>query len=225
SAVSFMDQKRISPRSPRAALEPERVPEPARRSASARHPLVVAGNAVFTILILIAIVVGGTLLIGKQRFEARGPLAEARVVNIPRGLGNRDIAELLVKEGVIDQPWTFIGGVIALKARDELKYGEYQFAKQASVHEVVGTIVDGKVVQHQISIPEGLTSEQTVQRLLDSDILTGNIREVPREGSLLPDSYKFPRGTPREQVIQRMQQAQRRLVQEIWDHRMPDLPI
>jgi UPF0755 protein len=220
-----MEPKRIAPRSPRAALEPERVPMPIRRSASVRHPLVVAGNAVFTILIVLAVVIGGGLLLGKQRFEAHGPLTEDKIVNIPRGLGIRDIADLLVKEGVIDQPWTFIGGVIVLKAREDLKYGEYQFAKQASLHEVIGTIIDGKVVQHQIAIPEGLTSEQVVQRLLESDILVGNIREVPREGSLLPESYRFPRGTPREQVIQRMQQAQRRVVQEIWDHRMPDLPL
>jgi peptidoglycan lytic transglycosylase G len=220
-----MEHNRPLPRSPRAALEPERVPAPRLRSVRARHPLVMIGNAVFTILILFAIIFGGGLLIGKQRFDARGPLAEDRVVNIPRGLGLRDIADLLVREGVIEQPWLFVGGVFALKARDELKFGEYQFGRQASLHEVIDTIVDGKVVQHQISVPEGLTSEQIVQRLLDSDVLTGNIREIPREGSLMPESYKFPRGTPREQVIQRMQQAQRRVVQEIWDHRMPDLPL
>jgi UPF0755 protein len=223
--AEVMEQKRISPRSPRAALEPERVPQPPRRSASARHPLVIVGNAIFTILIVLAVVVGTAVVLGKQRFDTRGPLAEDKVVNIPRGLGIRDIADLLVREGVIDQPWTFVGGVIVLKARDELKFGEYQFPKQASLHDVISTIVEGKVVLHQISVPEGLTSEQIVQRLLDIDILNGNIREVPREGSLLPESYKFTRGTPREQVIQRMQQQQRRIVQEIWDHRMADLPL
>ncbi|HEY4820706.1 MAG TPA: endolytic transglycosylase MltG [Xanthobacteraceae bacterium] len=221
----MMEQKRISPRSPRAALEPERVPQPPRRSASARHPLVIVGNAIFTILIVLAIVVGAAVVLGKQRFDTRGPLAEDKIVNIPRGLGIRDIADLLVREGVIDQPWTFVGGVIVLKARDELKFGEYQFPKQASLHDVISTIVEGKVVLHQISVPEGLTSEQIVQRLLDMDILNGNIREVPREGSLLPESYRFTRGTPREQVIQRMQQGQRRVLQEIWDHRMADLPL
>jgi UPF0755 protein len=223
--AEVMEQKRISPRSPRAALEPERVPQPPRRSASARHPLVIVGNAIFTILIVLAIVVGTAVVLGKQRFDTRGPLAEDKVVNIPRGLGIRDIADLLVREGVIDQPWTFVGGVIVLKARDELKFGEYQFPKQASLHDVISTIVEGKVVLHQISVPEGLTSEQIVQRLLDMDILNGNIREVPREGSLLPESYKFTRGTPREQVIQRMQQGQRRVLQEIWDHRVADLPL
>ena len=223
--AEVMEQKRISPRSPRAALEPERMPQPPRRSASARHPLVIVGNAIFTILIVLAIVVGTAVVLGKQRFDTRGPLAEDKIVNIPRGLGIRDIADLLMREGVIDQPWTFVGGVIVLKARDELKFGEYQFPKQASLHDVISTIVEGKVVLHQISVPEGLTSEQIVQRLLDMDILNGNIREVPREGSLLPESYKFTRGTPREQVIQRMQQGQRRVLQEIWDHRMADLPL
>ena len=220
-----MEQKRITPRSPRAALEPERVAVPTRRSARARHPLVVIGNAVFTVLIIFALVAGGVVLVGKQRFETSGPLAEDKVVNIPRGLGLRDIADLLVRDGVIDHPMIFMGGVIALKARDELKFGEYQFTKQASLHDVIATIVDGKVVQHQVSVPEGLTSEQIMQRLLDVDILTGNIREVPHEGSLLPETYKFSRGTTRELVIQRMQQAQRRVVQEIWDHRSPDLPL
>src|SRR5712671_6901221 len=223
--AEVMEQKRISPRSPRAALEPERMPQPPRRSASARHPLIIVGNAIFTILIVLAIVVGTAVVLGKQRFDTRGPLAEDKIVNIPRGLGIRDIADLLMREGVIDQPWTFVGGVIVLKARDELKFGEYQFPKQASLHDVISTIVEGKVVLHQISVPEGLTSEQIVQRLLDMDILNGNIREVPREGSLLPESYKFTRGTPREQVIQRMQQGQRRVLQEIWDHRVADLPL
>jgi UPF0755 protein len=221
-----MEQNRISPRSPRAALEPERVPAPTRRSSGARHPLVVAGNAVFTILILIAIVGGGILLVGKQRFDARGPLAEDKVVNIPRGLGVRDIADLLTREGVIDQPWVFVGGVYALKLRGrEVKYGEYQFPRQASLDDTINTMVENKVVQHQIGIPEGLTSEQILQKLLDAEVLTGNVREVPREGSLLPDSYRETRGTPREQVIKRMQDKQREEVQKIWDHRAQDLPV
>ncbi len=226
STADLMEQNRISPRSPRVALEPERVPGPTRRSAAARHPLVMAGHAVFTILILIAIVGGGILLVGKQQFDARGPLADDKVVNIPRGYGVRDIADLLVREGVIDQPWAFVGSVYAFKMRGyDIKYGEYQFPRQASLHDAIGTMVDGKVIQHQISIPEGLTSEQVLQKLLEADVLTGNVREVPREGSLLPDSYRETRGTPREQVIKRMQDAQRRLVQEIWDHRMPGLPL
>jgi UPF0755 protein len=118
-----------------------------------------------------------------------------------------------------------MGGVIVLKARGELKFGEYQFTKHASVADVVDTIIENKVVQHAITIPEGLTSEQIVARLLETDALSGQIKDIPREGTLLPETYKFTRGMVREQIIQRMQQAHKHVLQEVWEHRMQDIPI
>ncbi len=220
-----MEQRRITPRSPRAALEPEHVPVPTRRSKRARHPLVIIGNAFITIFVLLAVTIGAGLIVGKQRFEAPGPLASEKIINIPRGGGIRDIADQLQREGVIDQPLLFMAGVIVLKARDELKAGEYQFTKQASLRQVVETLIEARVVQHPITIPEGLTSEQIIARLLENTILTGNIKEIPREGTLLPDTYHFPRGFPRERVIQLMQQGHQRVVKEVWEHRNPDLPL
>ncbi|WP_035645706.1 endolytic transglycosylase MltG, partial [Bradyrhizobium sp. ORS 285] len=216
----------ISPRSPRAALEPERVPPPPRRSERARNPFVVVGNAIITLLILAMIGAGAAYYYGRQILEAPGPLQDDKIVNIPQRAGKRDIADVLAREGVIDvNPWIFIGGVYALKASSDLKPGEYAFQKNASLREVIGVIVEGKVVQHGVTIPEGLTSEQIVARLSDNEIFTGSVREIPREGTLLPETYKFPRGTSRDQVIQRMQQAQKRVLAEIWERRSPDLPV
>jgi len=224
--TSVIDQKRITPRSPRVALEPEHVNVPTRRSRRTRNPLVIVGNAIFTLLILLAIAGGVAFAVGKTRFEAPGPLEQEKMVNIPPRLGVMEIAQLLRSEGVIDEhPAIFVGGVVALKASTQLKSGEYLFAKHSSVREVVETIIEGKVIQHSITIPEGLTSEQIVRRLLDNDMLTGNIKDIPHEGTLLPESYRFARGAPREQVIQRMQREHRRILQEIWDRRLPDLPI
>ena len=214
----------ITPRSARAALEPDRVPPPKKRSKRARNPIVIVGNLLLTLLFLVTIGAGVGFVIGKQRFDTPGPLAADKIVNIPKG-GVRDVAELLEREGVIDQPYLFMAGAVLYKTREDLKYGEYQFPKNASLHDVVNTIIEGKVVQHAFTIAEGLTSDQIVQRLLDNDVLTGNIREVPREGTLLPETYRFTRGMTREQMIQRMQAQQRKLVQEIWDRRTPDLPI
>jgi hypothetical protein len=106
-----------------------------------------------------------------------GPLQEDKIVNIPPKLGLRDIADLLVKEGVIDHTLTFIIGAKLAETREELRFGEYQFAKQSSLHDVINTIVEGKVVQHQITIAEGLTSEQIVQRLLETDRKFVNSRQ------------------------------------------------
>jgi peptidoglycan lytic transglycosylase G len=216
----------ISPRSPRAALEPEQVPPPPKRSERARNPFVVVGNAIITIVLLLLIGAGTTYYYSKQVLESRGPLKEDKVVNIPARAGKRDIADVLQREGVIDvNPWLFIGGVFAMKASSDLKPGEYSFQKNASLRDVIATIVEGKVVQHSVTVAEGLTSEQIVARLSDNDLFAGSVREIPREGTLLPETYKFPRGTTRDQVIQRMQQAQKRIVAEIWERRSPDLPI
>ncbi|HEY8334651.1 MAG TPA: endolytic transglycosylase MltG, partial [Tardiphaga sp.] len=216
----------ISPRSPRAALEPEQVPPPPKRSDRARNPLVIAGNAIITIILVAMLGAGGVYVYGRQALEAPGPLQDEKVVNIPARAGKGDIAETLLREGVIDaNRWVFIGSVFALKASSELKPGEYLFPKNASLRTVIGTLVEGKVVQHAVTIPEGLTSEQIVARLTDNDIFTGSIREMPREGTLLPETYKFPRGTTRDQVIQRMQQEQKRALAEIWERRSPDVPV
>jgi UPF0755 protein len=216
----------ISPRSPRAALEPEQVPPPPKRSERARNPFVVVGNAIITILIILMIGAGTAYYYGRQMLEAPGPLQEDKVVNIPARAGKRDIADVLQRDGVINvNPWVFIGGVFALKASSDLKPGEYSFQKNASLRDVIATIVEGKVVQHAVTVPEGLTSEQIVARLGDNDIFIGSVREIPREGTLLPETYKFPRGTTRDQVIQRMQQAQKRVLAEIWERRNPDIPL
>jgi UPF0755 protein len=216
----------ISPRSPRAALEPEQVPPPPKRSERARNPFVVVGNAIITLLLIGMLGAGGAYYYGRQVLEAPGPLKEDKIVNIPQRAGKRDIAETLNKESVTDvNPWVFIAAVAALKASSDLKPGEYSFQKNASLRDVIATIVEGKVVQHSVTIPEGLTSEQIVARLSDNDIFTGSVRELPREGTLLPETYKFPRGTPRDQVIQRMQQAHKRVLAEIWERRSQDLPV
>jgi UPF0755 protein len=218
--------RRITPRSPRAALEPEHVPVPTRRSKRARNPLVIVGNAIFTLLVLLVLGGGAAIVFGKLRFEAPGPLKEDKVVNIPPRAGLVDIAEVLQREGVMDEHrLVFIGGVFALKARSELKSGEYLFPKRASVRDVVETMVEGKVVQHLVTIAEGLTSEQIAARLLDSPILIGTIKDTPREGSMLPNSYAFRRGDTREQAIQRMQQAQQQVLKEAWERRSRDLPL
>lgn len=216
----------ISPRSPRAALEPEQVPQPPKRSRRARNPFVIIGNAIITVLVVAMLLAGGAFWYGKKMIEAPGPLREDTVVNIPQGARKTDIADLLKRANVIAADrWTFVGAVYALNANSGLKSGEYLFQKSASLRDVIGTIVEGKVVQHAFTIPEGLTSEQIVARLTESDIFIGSLKEQPREGTLLPDTYHFPRGTPREQVIQRMQQAQKRVVADVWARRNPDVPL
>ncbi len=143
----------ISPRSPRAALEPEQVPPPPKRSERARNPFVIVGNAIITLLLIGMLGTGAAYYYGKKTLEAPGPLQQDKTVVIPSRAVTFDIAEVLQREGVIDiNKWAFFAAVIAQKARSELKPGEYAFQKNASLRDVIGILVEGKVVQHSVTI-------------------------------------------------------------------------
>jgi UPF0755 protein len=160
---------------------------------------------------------------GVHRLSEPGPLPSDRVVVIAP---HQDVSEILGQlqdEGVIDSPLIVNVALLLEGNRSNLKSGEYLFKQNASLQDVIDTLVSGKQVLHTLSIPEGLTSLQIVQRLQDNDLLSGDIREVPKEGSLLPDTYKFERGFSRTALIRKMQEDQRRLLAQIWARRAPDL--
>ena len=211
------------PRSPRQAIAPERMPPPPSRRA--RHPLVIIGNAILTGIVLFIIAAGAGLYVGKGMFEAPGPLDRERTVVIPRGVGIRDVAELLRRERIIERPMVFVGGAIVTGTSSDVKAGEYLFEPGTSMRDVLDTLVDGRAIQHTVTIAEGLTSEQIVQRLRENEVLIGDIEAVPPEGTLLPETYKINRGMTRQQMITRMQTAHKRLVQETWERRAQDLPV
>ena len=75
--ASMSERPPISPRSPRAALEPEQVPPPPRRSERARNPFVVVGNAIITIVLLLADRRGHQLLL-RQAGAGNAGSAEGR---------------------------------------------------------------------------------------------------------------------------------------------------
>ncbi len=216
---------RINPKSPREAIQPDQAPEPPARSRHARHPLVVAINFFLTVAVLAVIAAGGLLYWGKLQFDSPGPLAETKNVIIPSGSGLSGIASVLEANGVISQDWVFEAGVRIYKNAPKLKAGEYAFAPGISMREVMDDLVEGKAVYHTVSIPEGWTSAQVVERLNNDPVLIGSISQIPPEGSLLPDTYRFTRGTTRQQIIDQMMAAQAKLLEEIWERRAENIPV
>jgi UPF0755 protein len=216
---------RTSPRSPTEALQPEPVPPPPARSRAVRHPLVVFFNFVLTVLIVGLVAAGGAVFAAKVQFERPGTLDQPRPISVERGVSLSAIAEQLQKDGVISSKWLFVGGVLINRQQSGLKAGEYLIPAHASMHDIMEAMVTGKGILYSISIPEGLTSEQIVQRLNSEDILVGDIAATPAEGSLLPETYKFTRGDTRQSIITRMQRERDRVVADVWAHKAPDLPV
>ena len=67
--------------------------------------------------------------------------------------------------------------------RGALKRGEYAFKAGVSMNDIENELIAHRVVQHKLTIPEGLTSDQVVQRVRDDDVLVGDVKESPREGA------------------------------------------
>jgi UPF0755 protein len=172
-------------------------------------------------------------LLMRVSFSQPGPLTHSAVSVVPRGEGVQEIAARLEREGIISDRRLFVAQYLAHSLSTyfsgakpiQLQAGEFEFRKHASLAEVIDTLAQGKAVLYRLSIPEGLTSQQVVARLRADENLSGEITEIPPEGSLLPDTYRFSRGMDRSDLIERMRADQRRFVAAIWDKRQPGLPF
>ncbi len=213
-------------RSPQDILKPREVPEPPKRSKHARNRFVVFLNFCLSLLVFGTLATGAAFYLGKLRFEEPGPLAKARSIVIEDGSSLGLIATKLQSAGIIESGFIFEKGVIASQNASSLKAGEYAFKPGMSMRDVMETIVSGKGIVHKVTIPEGLTSFQAMQRIAAHEVLEGEMPdEIPPEGSMLPDTYPFQRGTTRQELVQQMIRQQERLLAEIWEKRIDGLPI
>lgn len=151
-----------------------------------------------------------------------GPLEETKYVLIERGRGVSAIAKKLESENIISNKIIF---KVAARFSDSLKAGEYEFPAKISMVEVVKKMAEGKVFGRKITIPEGLTSYQIVKILNKTNDLSGGIGAIPKEGSLLPDTYIFSKDEARLKKIEQMQLAMIKVVDDLWDNRAKNLPI
>ena len=219
----------IKPKSPREAIQPARAPEPPPRSRHVRNPLVILINMVLTLAVMSVVALSAGLYFGKQKFEATGPLQQDETVLITSGSGLAGITDRLVQKKVIGDSWAdrivFNVGIRFYKNTTNLKAGEYAFPAGISMQQIMTDLVEGNAVTHAVTVPEGWSTAQVLERLKGNEVLVGEITEVPGEGELLPETYTFTRGATRQDILNQMKQAQTKLLGEIWERRVDDLPI
>ncbi|CAO3420109.1 endolytic transglycosylase MltG [Azospirillum argentinense] len=163
----------------------------------------------------------GLVFWGALRVMAPGPLEHAETVVIPRGSGLEAIALTLEDAGVVDSPILFL---FAAKLQGPLKAGEYAFPAGISVDGVLEMLHQGKTVVRRFTVPEGLTSAQVVALLDAEPALTGELKTVPKNGTVLPETYHYSYGDSRSALIERMQHAMTQALNDAWKNRGPDLP-
>ena len=215
------------PRSPSETLEPMRAVEPPviQRKKREYHQTLVFMSGTITTIILLLVAVAAAFGFAKYLYDTEGPLPHSEIIVIPKGEGVSAIANRLERKNMIMDKRLFKAAVIYFGVQNRLKAGEYEIPKHASMRQVLDHLLEGKSILHGVSFPEGLTSLQLVERLKAHPTLTGEIQTMPEEGTLLPDTYKFTRGTDRQELLNRMKTAQKTFLDNIWEQRAPDLPI
>ena len=177
------------------------------------------GLAVLVGLAVVLVIAGWLYVHGK--LDTPGPARYERTVVLPQGASAFDIADLLEDAGVIDDPLLFVAGLWIEDKQHSLKAGEYMFEALVTPRGVMEKLVAGETVLHRLTVKEGMTSAEVVALLNDEPWLVGEILKVPAEGSLLPETYHYDLGDGRARLIERMQHAMARVVNELWQARDP----
>ena len=152
-----------------------------------------------------------------------GPLAESRDLVVHPG-GTMDVARHLAEAGIVADPRQFL--VFAWLSRDEgkLRAAEFSFPAQASPRQVLAILRTARPVEHRVTIPEGLTAKQIATLLNATDAASGSVNDI-EEGSFLPETYSYERGSARSALVRRARQAMERELAAAWADRSPDLKL
>ena len=198
--------------------------KPKKRARKKKTETWVFSNFILLVALAAAAAVGG-LYWEAEHFSEPGPSQSETVVMIKQGTALKQAAQQLADAGVVENASLFRFGVVRRKASGDLKAGEYNFPAHASMADVLDMIVQGRSIQHRVTVAEGLTSAMAVTLVNSDGVLTGPVTSTPAEGSLLPETYNFERGTTRDELLARMRKAQADLLTVLWPTRKQGLPF
>ncbi len=179
----------------------------------------------FLTLIVFSAVIGGWL--AHKKFNEPNSLDQPVTINISRGANIGGVADSLSYENVIDYSPIYmtifkIGAKITGQDR-KIKAGEYKIPPKISMKQILDLLEEGKTIQRNITIREGLTSYEVLNLLSEKFIDTD--MDIPAEGSLLPETYSYSKDDNAENIINRMSISMTNTIDELWNKRDPNLPI
>jgi UPF0755 protein len=157
--------------------------------------------------------------------EAHPP---SKVVDIHDGSTFQHVATLLEREGLIKSRFFFVLFGKSQSADRKVHAGEYELNPGMTPAEILSKLLNGQVLLHPLTIPEGLTIVQIAdvvsqQGLTDpveflrlakdqAFIASLGIKAETLEGYLYPDTYKFPRPIKAREVLVAMVEQLRQVV-------------
>lgn len=182
-------------------------------------------NGMLTLLVIGLLVAGGILVYGASQFYGDGPLKEETTFRVEAGSGLSSIAPRLEELGLISNQYIFQVGGRVIELPGTIKQGDFRIPAGASMADILQELTTGNPIRYAVTIPEGLSIWDAIQRLNADGNLNGEVTTMPAEGSILPGSYDYVPGDTRQSVLDRMQLAMTEALAQVWDSRQADLPV
>ncbi len=186
--------------------------------AYVKHSLIIA-----LLLAVVALAAAAGWLYVMVHAESRP--AEAVELSIPRGASSVRIAELLAHQHVIESAFVFRLYVRLTGNASRLRSGYYRFADAASLQQVVGRLVRGDVLAFQVTVPEGLRTDEVLTVLAEQtgvplvrwqQALHRLMPDEP-EGRLLPETYQYTKPVDPLSLLRAMWRAQQKVLDGLTD--------
>jgi UPF0755 protein len=188
---------------------------------SARVPRL-RGRIVLLLVTVLVLFRLGNMAVG-QSFNGPGPLQASVDLVIPPG-GVTATGAALGRAGAIRHPLIFRIAVFLTRADGPLHAGEFLIPARSSLADILHILRYAPPVQHQVTIPEGLTGVEIAKIINAVPAASGSVT-APPDGSVLPQTYDFTLGTQRAAILARAQKAMRRSLAAAWVHRAPGLAL
>ena len=176
-------------------------------------------------LIVICLVIASLIYWAKNQYQDEGPLKSDISFEVKKGDIFRNVSADIAKQGIISNSVIFNVWARYAKQDENLKFGNYMISSKSSMSEVLALITSGKAINEQITFPEGFTSYQIVERLKSNIELKGEVGPLPVEGSLAPNTYSYQKGDARRDILKKMMEMQKNIINKAWTSRSKDLPI
>lgn len=176
------------------------------------------------IFILILVVCGIFVWQMRSLIYQRVPVSETTIF-IEKGNGSYTVAQKLAQSELIKSPLLFRLAARMFGLDKSLKAGEYEFSGRVSIYDIIQKIAAGDVLQHRITLPEGLTTAQMLTIINNSPLLSGEITIPVKEGELLPETYQFVKGDTKDSIVYQAKNAMKTLLERTWNERAQNLPL
>lgn len=182
----------------------------------------------------------GTAWLWQRYQSAPLPFRESPVrIEVSKGAGARSVAIELNRKGVQVEPWLFSLAGRWRGDADKMKAGVYQLEAPMTVRSLYEKLVKGEVLLKEVRFIEGWTFAQMRAAMAQHGDLVQDSRglsesqllarigaaETQAEGLFFPSTYSFSPGSSDLDIFRQAYRQQRKLLEDAWASRAPDLPI